>query len=59
MFSKLDMDDERDRENDVSNLSTRPIVWKIYHKLTKKNWRGKSERAHKSNHERKKIDTTD
>lgn len=26
MFSKLDIDDERDREKDVSNLSTRPVV---------------------------------
>lgn len=26
IFSKLDIDDERDREKDVSNLSTRPVV---------------------------------
>lgn len=26
MFSRLDIDDERDRENELSNLSTRPVV---------------------------------
>lgn len=28
MFSKLDIDDDRDRENDESNLSIRPVVGK-------------------------------
>lgn len=29
MFSKLDIDDDLDRENDESNLSTRPVVFEI------------------------------
>lgn len=28
MFSRLDIDDERDRENELSNLSARPVFVK-------------------------------
>lgn len=29
MLSRLDIEDERDRENELSNLSTRPVDGKV------------------------------